>query len=321
MPASPATTPTVSVIVSSYNYRDYVVQAVNSALAQSAPPLQVIVVDDGSSDDSWQVLQQAYAGDARVTLLHQANGGQMAAWVNALAHARGDIVALLDSDDEWRPHYLQRVLQVYRTDPSVDYVYCNMEKFGSDSGLALTQRRHRRSRDLGLSMLMGAFVQRWQGVATSGNTLRRELLQRILSLPAEQAAQWRTRPDDCLFYGSDILGAHKVYLAEPLVRHREHANNALLEFRDSPIKTARYAYRVERMLDHYRALAGCSPNWLKMARREFQTKPQPSLSEWWIYSGFALRAPLRWSARLSQAGSITLHYIGSLHRRFEPPAA
>ena len=99
------------------------------------------------------------------------------------------------------------------------------------------------------------------------------------------------------------------------MRHREHANNALLEFRKSPIKTARYAYRVERMLDHYRALAGCSPYWLKMARREFQTKPDPSLSEWWIYSGFALRAPMRWSARLSQAGSILLHYLRSLRRR------
>ncbi len=239
----------------------------------------------------------------------------MSAWVNGLAHARGDIVALLDSDDEWTPGYLERILRVYASDPSIDYVYCNMQLFGDATGLALTRRRHRRSRDLGLSMLMGAFVQRWQGVATSGNTLRRELLQRILSLPPEQAAQWRTRPDDCLFYGSDILGAHKYYLAEPLVRHREHASNALREFRDSPIKTARYAYRVERMLDHYRALAGCSRRWLKMARREFQTKPRPSLSEWWMYTGFALQAPMRVSARLSQAGAILAHYLRSLGQR------
>ncbi|HRH88036.1 MAG TPA: glycosyltransferase family 2 protein [Rubrivivax sp.] len=311
--------PTVTVLVSSYNYRDYVVPAVQSALSQTAPPLQVVVVDDGSTDDSWNVLQQAFGADPRVTLRLQPNGGQMAAWVNGLAHARGDIVALLDSDDEWKPDYLQRVRRVYQADPSVDYVYCNMEKFGAASGLALTKRRHRRSRDLGLSMLLGAFVQRWQGVATSGNTLRRELLARILTLPPEQAAQWRTRPDDCLFYGSDILGGHKVYLAEPLVRHREHANNALLEFRGAPIKQARYAYRVERMLDHYRQAAGCSPYWLKMARREFQTKPDPSFSEWWMYTGFALRAPIRLSARCSQAASILLHYLRSLGQRHEVP--
>lgn len=306
---------TVSVLVSSCNYRDYVVQAVQSALSQTAAPLQVVVVDDGSTDDSWTVLQKAFGDDPRVTLLQQPNGGQMSAWMHALAHAEGEIVALLDSDDEWKPDYLERVLRVYQADPSVDYVYCNMETFGAASGLALTRRRHRRSRDLGLSMLLGAFVQRWQGVATSGNTLRRELLARILTLPPEQAAQWRTRPDDCLFYGSDILGGHKVYLAEPLVRHREHANNALREYRDAPIKQARYAYRVERMLDHYRAMAGCSPYWLKMARREFLTKPSPSFSEWWIYTGFALRAPLRLSARLSQAAGILAHYLRSLGGR------
>lgn len=306
---------TVSVLVSSYNYRDYVVQAVRSALSQTVPPLQVVVVDDGSTDDSWAVLQQAFGDDARVTLLQQPNGGQMSAWIHGMAHLNGEIVALLDSDDEWKPNYLERMLRVYQADPSVDYVYGNMEKFGAASGLALTKRRDRRSRDLGLSMLLGAFVQRWQGVATSGNTLRRELLARILTLPPEQAAQWRTRPDDCLFYGSDILGGHKVYLAEALVRHREHASNALLEFRNAPIKQARYAYRVERMLDHYRAMAGCSPYWLKMARREFQTKPRPSLSEWWIYTGFALRAPVRLSARWSQAGSILVHYLRSLTER------
>ena len=58
MPTRPAPALTVSVIVSSYNYRDYVVQALNSALAQSAPPLQVIVVDDGSQDGSWELLQR-----------------------------------------------------------------------------------------------------------------------------------------------------------------------------------------------------------------------------------------------------------------------
>jgi glycosyltransferase involved in cell wall biosynthesis len=304
--------PTCSVLISSYNYREHVVGAVQSALSQTAAPLDVVVVDDGSTDGSWDVLQQAFAGHPKVRLLQQTNGGQLSAWIAGLAHVRGDVIALLDSDDEWQPDYLERVLRIYRATPSVDYVYCNMEKFGVAQGLMLNKRRHRHSRDLGLSRLMGAFVQRWQGVATSGNTLRTALLTKILSLPPEQIALWRTRPDDCLFYGSDILGAHKVYLAEPLARHREHAHNALQEFKQSPIKTAHYAWRVELMLAHYRHLAGCSEQWLKMAKHEFRTKPQPSLSEWWIYTGLALRAPTRLSSRLAQAGAILTHYLRSL---------
>ena len=303
---------TASVLISSYNYRNHVVQAVQSALSQTVQPLDIVVVDDGSTDGSWEVLQQAFSQQPKVQLVRKENGGQMSAWISGLACLRGDVVALLDSDDEWRPTYLQRALDVYRSVPTVDYVYCNIEKFGAAQGLMLTKRWHRKSRDLGLSRLLGAFVNRWQGVATSGNTLRRELLASILALPPEQAAQWRTRPDDCLFYGSDILGAHKYYLAEPLARHREHANNALQEFRNAPIKLAHYAYRVDQMLSHYRRVAGCSKQWLKMAKHEFRTKPDPSFSEWWIYTGFALRAPARLGTRLGQAGSILTHYLRSL---------
>ncbi len=304
--------PTVSVLVSSYNYRDHVVQAVESVLAQTVPALDIVVVDDGSTDGSWETLQQAYARHPTVRLIRKNNGGQMSAWIAGLPHLRGDVVALLDSDDEWRPQYLERVVGVYRSLPSVDYVYCNMEKFGATQGLML--ERQRSNRDLGLSRLMGAFVNRWQGIATSGNTLRLPLLERILSLPPEQAAQWRTRPDDCLFYGSDILGAHKFYLAEPLARHREHANNALQEFKNAPVKLARYAYRVDQMLLHYRTTAGYSAHWLNMAKQEFRTKPRPTFSEWWIYTGLALRAPARLSRRISHAGAILQHYLRSLSR-------
>jgi glycosyltransferase involved in cell wall biosynthesis len=304
--------PTVSVLISSYNYRDHVVQAVQSALSQTVAPLDIIVVDDGSTDGSWQVLQDAFSQHEKVRLIRQDNGGQMSAWLAGLPLLRGDVVALLDSDDEWQPDFLQRVLQVYHSIPSVDYVYCNIEKFGTSQGLMLNKRRHRKSRDLGLSRLLGAFVNRWQGVASSGNTLRRPLLARILSLPHEQVAQWRTRPDDCLFYGSDILGAHKYYLAQALARHREHANNALQEFSNAPIKMAHYVYRVELMRAHYRQSAGFSDHWLKMAKHEFRTKPGPTLSEWWIYTGLALRAPARLSARLNQASAILMHYLRSL---------
>jgi glycosyltransferase involved in cell wall biosynthesis len=302
-------TASISVLVSSYNYQDHVVEAVQSALQQSLPPLEVIVVDDGSTDQSVTRLRQAFDGDPRVTLIAKGNGGQMSAWIAGCGRARGDVIALLDSDDLWKPDYLRRVAEAYQADPSVDYVYCNMEKFGASTGLMLRRARHRHSRDLGLSMLMGACIQRWQGIATSGNTLRRALLQRILALPEDQVREWKTRPDDCLFYGSDILGGHKVYLAEALVLHREHANNALLEFKNSPIKQARYALRLELMLAHYRQAAGFSDAWFKLAKHEFRTKPHPSLSECWIYMCFAMRAPTRLSDRLGQAAAVLAHYL------------
>lgn len=306
---APSSPPSFSVIVSSYNYQEYVVAAVQSALNQSLTPIEVIVVDDGSTDESPLRIRQVFEKETRVKLVCKTNGGQMSAWAEGCSQASGDVVALLDSDDLWQPDYLQKIAQVYIDQPSVDYVFCNMEKFGAATGLMLTRPRHRQSRDLGLSMLLGACVQRWQGVATSGNTLRRALLQRILALPPEQVAEWKSRPDDCLFYGSDILGAHKYYLAEALVLHREHQHNALLEFKQSPIKNARYAVRLERMLEHYRSAAGFTRAWFKLAKYEFRSKPRPTWSECWIYAGFAMQAPTRLSSRLSQVGSILAHYL------------
>ena len=235
----------------------------------------------------------------------------MSAWIAGTTVAQGDVIALLDSDDLWKPDYLANIARIYNSDNSLDYVYCNMEKFGANDGLMLKRRRHKTSRDLGLSVLMGACIQRWQGVATSGNTIKRVLLEKILQLPSDQIREWKTRPDDCLFYGSDILGGHKYYLAKVLVLHREHANNALQEFRNSPIKNARYAIRLERMLSHYRMMAGFSKDWLKTAKYEFRTKPQPSGSECWIYCNIALRAPMRWSSRISHVLAILAHYFQS----------
>jgi len=305
------TQPTFSVLVSSYNYQDFVIEAVQSALAQTYLPLEIIVVDDGSSDNSVALLNQAFQDNPLVRIVAKDNAGQMSAWVAGCALAQGDVVALLDSDDLWEPNYLETMASLYAADTSLDYVYCNMQKFGAATGLMLKRKRHQQSRDLGLSILMGAYVQRWQGVATSGNTLKRALLHQILQLPQDQIAEWKTRPDDCLFYGADILGGHKYYVAKPLVKHREHAHNALLEFSQSPLKNARYALRVEKMLNHYRQSVGLTDSWLKLAKYEFRTKPQPSGSECLIYCGLALRAPIRWSGRLSQVLAILAHYFQS----------
>lgn len=302
---------TFSVLISSYNYQDFVVDAVNSAINQTYTPLEVIVVDDGSTDDSVSILKSRFGNNSRIKIISTPNKGQMSAWATGLSFSKGDVIALLDSDDLWKPEYLATIAGIYIQNPTMDYVYCNMEKFGAEAGLMLKKRRHKKSRDLGLSVLLGSCIQRWQGVATSGNTLKLELFKKILSLPESQIQQWKTRPDDCLFYGSDILGGHKYYLADALVLHREHTNNALQEFINSPIKTAQYAIRLEKMLDYYRTSIGFSPTWLKLAKNEFRTKPRPQFSELWIYCFMAIKAPTRLSSRLSQVGAIIAHYLKS----------
>src|SRR5262245_47409787 len=90
----------VSVLVPTYNRSKLVRRAVESALAQSYRRLEVLVVDDGSSDDTRQVIEGM---DPRVRYIRQANAGVSAARNRGIAEARGEFVAFLDSDDEWLP--------------------------------------------------------------------------------------------------------------------------------------------------------------------------------------------------------------------------
>lgn len=300
--------PTVSVLVSSYNYAQYVVDAVRSALAQEEPPLQIIVVDDGSTDGSMEVLQQAFDNEASITLLTQSNGGQLSAWVSAFRYATGEVVAFLDSDDLWEPRYLTRIRDIYMARKDVDFVYCNMRRFGQQDNTMLPAGP---DRDLGYSMLMGAFVQRWQSSATSAISLRRALLARVLELPEALAAEWKSRPDDCLSYGSEILGSRKYYLGEPLVLHREHGKNALSEYGRSPVAYYHYMVRSERMLAHYRRLAGVDHGWTRLAKAEFRTKQKPTLFEFRAYSWLLWRSPLPLRKRIEHWFSILKHYLWS----------
>jgi glycosyltransferase involved in cell wall biosynthesis len=125
---------TVSVIIPTYNYGRYLGEAIESALKQTYPPLEVIVVDDGSTDGTPQVLA-AFGG--RVRAVHQGNAGVGAARNKGIAVARGEYIALLDSDDVWLPDKLELQMSRFAEDPSLGLVHCGCETF-DDSGQTLS---------------------------------------------------------------------------------------------------------------------------------------------------------------------------------------
>src|SRR5262249_15567431 len=96
--------PLVSVVIPSYNYGHFVTEAVDSALTQTYPNVEVIVVDDGSKDDTPQRLQR-YCG--RINYIRQENRGLSAARIPGTAAAKGDFIALLDADDAFHPRKLE----------------------------------------------------------------------------------------------------------------------------------------------------------------------------------------------------------------------
>lgn len=102
----------VSIVMTSYNYGRFVHQAVKSVLDQTYRHFELLIVDDGSSDDSLDVLRSF--DDPRVVLMSQANSGQAASWNRAYQHSNGELILFLDSDDFWRPSKIERMVEMHR---------------------------------------------------------------------------------------------------------------------------------------------------------------------------------------------------------------
>ena len=117
------TSPTLSVIIPLYNKEREIAGTLRSVLAQKHLPDEIIVVDDGSTDGSAQIVERLTAESALIRLIRQQNAGECAARNCAIAAARGEIIALLDADDEWEPDFLGEILSLYRDFPDCG-LYC-----------------------------------------------------------------------------------------------------------------------------------------------------------------------------------------------------
>lgn len=113
--------PTISVVIPLYNKEREVARAIRSVLAQTLQPLELIVVDDGSTDRSAAEVEAFREPLAR--LIRQPNGGVCAARNRGIAEARGEYVALLDADDEWEPGFLSEIVSLITRYPGCG-IYC-----------------------------------------------------------------------------------------------------------------------------------------------------------------------------------------------------
>lgn len=118
--------PLVSVVMATYNMGQYVCEGVDSVLGQDYDNLEVIVVDDGSRDDTPQRLER-YSSDKRVKLIRQENAGQTVAKNRGLSEARGEYVGFCDADNYWLPDKLSTQLSVFEGRGKLGVVYGDLQ--------------------------------------------------------------------------------------------------------------------------------------------------------------------------------------------------
>lgn len=231
----------VSVIMPVYNGRRFLRGAVESVLAQTLPPCELIVVDDGSTDGSLAELDGLPA-PFPVRVLRQANAGQSAARNLAARQAEGEYLAFLDQDDHWHPQHLEHLVAALEADPAVGWAYSDFDEMDFDGNLVTR-----------------AFL-RAQGVSHPKRTVFECVASDLMVLPSasvvrrtafEQAGGFDEAlsgyEDDDLFVRFFRLGWEHAFVDRTLLRFRIHSNgsSASRRFIDSRL---RYADKLAAML-------------------------------------------------------------------------
>lgn len=192
--------PRISVVVCNYNYAQYIAQAIESVLSQRYAAHELIVVDDGSTDDSVSVIQR-YAGHG-VELVQQENGGQVAAYNAGLLRCCGDVVLFLDADDALLPEALGAVAMSFGEGVAkVHYRLALMDADGKLLDSVIPQ-------DLASGDVARDYLRHGSAhpsAPASGNAYRRSVLTRIFPLPADPHD--RHGADFFCIYGATLFGS------------------------------------------------------------------------------------------------------------------
>lgn len=212
----------VSILINNYNYGRFLSEAIDSALNQTYSNIEVIVVDDGSSDNSHDIIKSY--GNKIIPVLKE-NGGQASAFNAGFAASRGEIICFLDSDDLFKPEKIAEVTQVFDKHENIGWCFHDLE-FLSKTPESLAQVESTGSSgvyDLQADFKKGILNDKIPkfNVATSGLCFKRSHLKQILPMPEAI----RITSDDYIKFTTFGLTPGFVLLKN-LGLQRIHDNNA-----------------------------------------------------------------------------------------------
>jgi glycosyltransferase involved in cell wall biosynthesis len=205
--------PQVSVVIPTYNQARFIAATVESALAQTYPDVEIIVVDDGSTDDTQAVLS-AYR-DA-VHYVYQQNKGLAGARNTGFLASRGDYLLFLDSDDLMHPDKLAVHVSLLEAEPSFGLVYSAWQQINADGTEVLGEVRPNRQGQLLKELLLRRFF-----FFASAAVLRRECIERVGLF--DESLRWSEDADMWLRLAR--AGYAFGYIDQPLLQYRIHAGS------------------------------------------------------------------------------------------------
>ena len=211
----PISEPTVGVIIPAYNCDRYIVQAVESVLAQQDCQYEIIVIDDGSTDLTEQVLEPY---KDRIRYIKQENQGVAAARNHGIARARASLIAFLDADDYFLPGKLASQAEILLKRSDLGIVHSGWQRVDSEGNKLLDVRPWEQIPELDLENWL-----RWKPVLPSAMMFRREWLQYVGGFDA----RFPPAEDTNLVLKLALKGCKTAWLRQITVCYRQHESSAM----------------------------------------------------------------------------------------------
>jgi glycosyltransferase involved in cell wall biosynthesis len=238
--------PLVSIAINNYNYARFLSEAIDSALNQTYPYTEVVVVDDGSTDNSREII--ASYGDKIIPVFKE-NGGQASAFNAGFAASRGEIICFLDADDIFLPEKVSEVVEALGNSHNLGWCFHPLKfvdskgqspiRKSSNKGLSVTEKKQAESYeeyDVGLYMKCGKLKDKIPSLpSTSGLCFTRLLLQQILPMPEAKTIGLN---DGYLEFTALAL-SKGILLNKELTLYRVHGSNAYAMRKDKQKVQAR----------------------------------------------------------------------------------
>lgn len=279
----------VTVAINNYNYSDFLIECMDSVINQTYKNIEIIFIDDGSTDNSIEILNKNYSDIENLKIIKKKNGGQLSTFNEAIKYATGEIIFFLDSDDLYKANYIEEIVEIYRKNKDIDFVYCAIEKFFPNERKETVQK-YSEDKFIGFSVISTLYAKEWVGSVTSAVSMRTSLLKKILPIPFEN--EWITRADDCLIWGSSILGANKYYCSKPLVEYRVHSNNNYhgKTFSDN------YLYKreisINKLFNHLLEKSGMGNNIIELTSFEYKCRTIKDIELFKVYFKIIMKSKL-----------------------------
>ncbi|WP_407312359.1 glycosyltransferase family 2 protein [Pseudomonas sp. nanlin1] len=233
-PVDSTAQPLVTVIIASYNHAPYIEASINSVLAQTYSPIELLVIDDGSTDGSPELLQRLSAQHG-FDLRLQANQGLSRTLNDAIARSRGTLIAPFGSDDIMYPHRLATQVAYLQGKPEVGICAANVEFIDSEGQLLGERHQSKRSDPFRRLDFDDVFLNRKPGANAATLTFRREALEKVGGFNPD------IRLEDVYIELAITRAGYVIdVLSEPLAQYRTHPTNTYKNHRfmvDSMLKT------------------------------------------------------------------------------------